>query len=87
MSRPEIGVYLDREGYQPVGRRYLKEFIHDKMIELEELGTDIGDIYMNKDKQVMFRTFLVKPIWFESVDEKINIFAYEPDVRWIGRYE
>ena len=87
MSRPEIGLYPDRKGYSAVGRKYLKPFIQEKMIELEELGADIGDIYMNHHKQVMFRTFLNKPIWFQSIDEKINIFVYETDVRWISRFK
>ena len=85
LSRSEISEQLAENGYTPVGRKYLNANILNKMAELEELGAEIGNIYINPDKEVAFRSFITKPIWYIGQGSRVGIWTNESEVQWIGR--
>lgn len=85
LTREEISAYLEVNKYALVGRKYLNASILNKMAELEELGADIGNIYLNPAKEIVFRAFLTKPIWYIGQGREVAILTNESDVVWIGR--
>ena len=85
LSRSEISDQLDEHSYAPVGRKYLNANILDKMAELEELGAEIGNIYINPDKEVAFRAFITKPVWYIGQGSNVGIWTNESEVQWIGK--
>ena len=85
LSRSEISEQLDSNSFTPVGRKYLNVYILNKMAELEALGADIRNIYINPAREIIFRAFITKPIWYRCEDKDIAIWTNESDVQWIGR--
>jgi hypothetical protein len=85
LSRTEISVQIDANKYTPVGRKYLNTEIKNKMAELEDQGADIGNIYINPNKEIIFRSFITKPIWYKGRSNNISIWTNESEVQWIGR--
>ena len=55
------------------------------MAELEELGAEIGNIYINPDKEIAFRSVITKPIWYIGQGSRVGIWTNESEVQWIGR--
>ena len=85
MSRSEISEKLEKNSYTPAGRKYLNANIRSKMTELEDQGADIGSIYINPSKEIVFRAFLTKPIWYIGQGGSIGVWTNESEVQWIGR--
>ena len=85
LSRTEISVRLDANKYAPVGRKYLNANIRSKMTDLEAQGADIGNIYINPGKEIIFRAFITKPIWYIGQGSSIGVWTNESEVQWIGR--
>ena len=85
LTRLEISAHLDTSNYAPVGRKYLNSNMLTNMAELEKLGADIGNIYINPDKEIVFRAYITKPIWYMGHGDDIAIWTNESDVEWIGR--
>ena len=85
LSRTEISEQLDVHGFTSVGRKFLKANILDKIAELEAMGADISNIYINPAKEIIFRAFITKPIWYRCQSEDVSIWTNESDVQWIGR--
>ena len=85
LSRSEISEHLEIDCYTPVGRKYLNVHIQDKLAELEELGADIANIYINPDKEIVFRAFITKPIWYIGKGSNIGIWTNDREVQWIGK--
>lgn len=85
LSRTEISTALDTNGFAPVGRKYLNANIHNKMTELEALGANISNIYINPAREIIFRAFITKPIWYRCHGQTISIWTNESEVQWIGR--
>ena len=85
LSRAEISDWLAANKYTPVGRKYLNANILDKLAELEEKGADIGNIYINPAKEIAFRSFITKPIWYIAKGNDVSVWTNESEVQWIGR--
>jgi hypothetical protein len=85
LSRSEISEQLDSNSFTPVGRKYLNVYILDKMAELEALDANISNIYINSAKEIIFRAFISKPIWYRCLGQEVAIWTNESDVQWIGR--
>jgi hypothetical protein len=85
LTRSEISAHLDANKYAPVGRKYLNANILTKMAELEKHGAYIGNIYINSDKEVTFRAYITKPIWYIGQGDELAIWTNESEVQWIGR--
>jgi hypothetical protein len=85
LTRTEISAELDAQSYFPVGRNYLNGDILKKMTELEKLGAFIGNIYINPSKEIAFRAFITKPIWYIAKGKKIALWTNESEVQWIGK--
>ena len=85
LTRSEISEQLDSNSYAPVGRKFLNTNILNKMAELEDLGADIGNIYINPAKEIAFRAFITKPIWYIGQGNKVSIWTNESEVQWIGK--
>jgi hypothetical protein len=85
LSRTEISEQLDSNSFTPAGRKYLNYYILDKMVELEALGANISNIYINSAKEIIFRAFITKPIWYRCLGQDVAIWTNESDVQWIGR--
>lgn len=85
LTRVEISAQLDTNNYKPVGRKYLNANIIAKMVELEELGADIGNIYINSDREIAFRVYITKPVWYIGQGDEIAIWTNESEVEWIGK--
>lgn len=84
MSRNQIGEYISKHNYRSVGRKYLNSHVLKKMLELEYLGGDIGDIYMNPRKAILFRVFISKPMWYKTINNTVRLWVKEREVSWIG---
>ena len=85
LSRSEISTQLDAKSYAPVGRKYLNSSILNKMADLEELGAEISNICINPAKEIAFRAFITKPIWYIGQGKKVSIWTNESEVQWIGK--
>jgi hypothetical protein len=85
LSRTEISEQLDEYSYTPVGREYLNNNIKKKMFEFEAQGAGISNIYINPDKEIAFRVFITKPIWYIGEGSTVGIWTNESEVQWIGR--
>jgi len=85
LTRVEISTQLDTNNYNPVGRKYLNANIIAKMADMEELGADIGNIYINPAREIAFRAYITKPIWYICQGDEIAIWTNESEVEWIGK--
>jgi len=85
LSRTEISLQLEANNYAPVGRKYLNNKIRSKMSDLEDQGADISYIYINPNKEIIFRSFITKPIWYKGQSNNISVWTNESEVQWIGR--
>jgi hypothetical protein len=61
LTRAEIPEHLAANNHTLAGRKYLNASILKKMTGLEESGAGIGNIYLNPDKKIAFRTFISRP--------------------------
>ena len=55
------------------------------MADLEELGAEISNICINPAKEIAFRAFITKPIWYIGHGKKVSIWTNESEVQWIGK--
>lgn len=85
LSRTEISELLDSNGFTPVGRKYLNVDILNKITQLEALGAYISNIYINSAREIIFRAFITRPIWYRCLGQEVAIWTNESDVQWIGR--
>jgi hypothetical protein len=85
LTRSEISAQLDARSYAPVGRKYLNSNILNKMADLEALGAEISNISINPAKEIAFRAFITKPIWYIGHGKKVSIWTNESEVQWIGK--
>jgi hypothetical protein len=85
LSRTEISEQLVGNSFTPAGRKYLNVNIRNKMIDLEAQGADISSIYLNPKREIIFRSFITKPIWYRCHGQEVAIWTNESDVQWIGR--
>ena len=84
LSRNEIGDYLDEYNFNPVGREHLHVHHQKKIDELEYLGGTVSDFYISPDRRVIFRCFINRAVWYQSINGQCLIWCSERSVNWVG---
>ena len=85
LSRTEISEQLDGHGFASVGRKFLNAIFLNKIADLEDMGANISNIYINSAREIIFRAFITKPIWYRCQGKEVAIWTNESEVQWIGK--